>query len=85
MQVQGTVDHDKYLGIPSLQSRSKKRAFEYLKDCVWARINSWNNKKLSHTGKEVLLKSVDQALPNYVMSIVLLPRGSLILVCDVSY
>ena len=37
--------------------------------------NSWNNKKLSRAGKEVLLKSVGQALPNYVMSVVLLPRG----------
>ena len=75
LQVQGTVDHDKYLVIPSLQGRSKKRAFEYLKDCVWTRINSWNNKKLSRADKEVLLKYVGQALPNYVMSIVLLPRG----------
>ena len=31
MKVQGIVDHDKYLGIPSLQGGSKKRAFEYLR------------------------------------------------------
>ena len=58
LQVQETVDHNKYLSIPSLQGRSKKQTFEYLKDCVWARINSWNNKKFSRDSKEVLLKSV---------------------------
>ena len=42
---------------------------------MWARINNWNNKKLSRAGNEVLLKSVAQALPNYVMSVILLLMG----------
>ena len=43
---------------------------------MWARINNWNNKKLSHAGgKEVLLKSVAQALLNYVMFVILLLMG----------
>ena len=46
-----------------------------MKDCVWACINSWNNKKLSRAGKEVILKFIDQALPNYVMSVGLLSWG----------
>ena len=67
-----TTDHGKYLGIPSFISRSKRKTFEFLKDSVWARKNNWNNKKLSRVGNEVLLKSVAQALPNYVMSVILL-------------
>ena len=55
--------------------RSKRKAFDYLKDCVWKRINNWNTKKLSKAGKEILIKIVAQALPNYVMSVLLLPRG----------
>lgn len=39
------------------------------------RINSWSSKFLSKGGKEVLVKSVAQALPTYVMSCFLLPQN----------
>ena len=46
-----------------------------MKDRVWSRLNNWNNKSLSHAGKEVLLKTVAQALPTYTMDVMLLPIG----------
>ena len=64
-----------YLGIPSLIGRSKRKAFDYLKDYVWKRLHNWNAKKLSRAGKEIFLKTVAQALSIYVMSILLLPTG----------
>ena len=75
LQVHGTIDHGKYLGISSLIGKSKRRAFDCLKDHVWATIHNWNNKKLSRVGKEILLKSVAQDIPNFVMSMILLPLG----------
>ena len=51
------------------------RELGYLKDCVWKRLHNWNTKKLCRAGKEILLKTVAQALPNYIMSVLLLPRG----------
>lgn len=39
------------------------------------RIQSWENMILSRSGKEVLLKTVVQALPSYAMSVFLLPMG----------
>ncbi|XP_019166552.1 PREDICTED: uncharacterized protein LOC109162294 [Ipomoea nil] len=65
----------KYLGLPSFIGRNKKAAFSYIEDKIRQRILSWNKKLLSQAGKEVLLKSVAQAMPTFSMSVFLLPMG----------
>ncbi|KAJ8768947.1 hypothetical protein K2173_023942 [Erythroxylum novogranatense] len=67
------MENGKYLGLPSLVGKSKKAIFHYLKDRLWRRVNGWNNCLLSRAGKEVMLKSVAQAIPSYCMSVFLLP------------
>ena len=73
--VGGTSDHGLYLGTPSFVGRNKKKVFEYIKDRVWKKLNGWNTKKLSRAGKEILLKTVAQAVLTFVMSVLLLPLG----------
>ena len=73
-QVLGT---GKYLGLPSMIGRSKHATFKFIKDRIWNEINSWSSRCLSQAGREVLIKSVLQSIPSYVMSIFLFP-GSLI-------
>lgn len=68
-------DHSKYLGLPLVLGRSKKSIFSYIKERVTKKIKSWKSKFLSAAGKEVLLKSVVQALPVYTMSCFRLPKG----------
>ncbi|CAA7020263.1 unnamed protein product [Microthlaspi erraticum] len=63
-----------YLGLPENMSGSKKRIFTFIHDRLSKRINSWSAKLLSKGGKEVMIKSVAQALPKYVMSCFLLPQ-----------
>jgi hypothetical protein len=58
-----------YLGLPSMVGRSKEETFSYIKDRVWKRINSWRGRSLSKAGKEVMIKSVLQAIPYYVISV----------------
>ena len=69
-QVLGT---GKYLGLPSTIGRSKKATFKFVKDRIWNRVNSWSSRCLSQAGQEILIKSVLQSIPSYVMSIFLLP------------
>ncbi|PNX70556.1 ribonuclease H, partial [Trifolium pratense] len=57
-----------YLGLPSMIGRSKKAIFSYIKDRIWKKVNSWRGRALSKAGKEVMIKSVLQAIPSYVMS-----------------
>jgi hypothetical protein len=66
---------DKYLGMPTDVGISANGAFKYIKDRIWRRIQGWMEKCLSAGGKEMLIKSVVQAIPTYSMSCFKLPRG----------
>ncbi|XP_019175759.1 PREDICTED: uncharacterized protein LOC109171082 [Ipomoea nil] len=66
-------DFGKYLGLPSVVGRNRRAVFAYVEQKLKQRFGSWNKKLLSKAGKEVLLKSVAQAMPTYTMSIYLLP------------
>jgi len=72
--VQAVLGTGKYLGLPSMIGRDRKATFAYIKDRVWQKINSWSGKCLSKAGCEVMIKSVLQAIPAYVMSIYQLPH-----------
>lgn len=65
--------HEKYLGIPSISGRSKKVIFDSLMDRIWKKLQGWKEKLLSRAGKEVLLKSVIQAIPTYLMGVYKIP------------
>ena len=67
--------NEKYLGMPSDVGTSKNGAFKYRKDRLWAKIQGWMEKVLSAAGKEVLIKSIAQAIPVYSMACFKLPRG----------
>ena len=77
LAVQAVLGTGKYLGLPSMVGRSKKATFSFIKDRVWQRINSWSSKCLSKAGREVMIKSVLQSMPSYVMSIFRLPNNLL--------
>ncbi|XP_019194966.1 PREDICTED: uncharacterized protein LOC109188792 [Ipomoea nil] len=75
-QILGVVqapNFGKYLGLPAFVGRNKKAAFAYIEDKIRQRIGSWNKKLLTQAGKEILLKSVAQAMPTFSMSVFLLP------------
>lgn len=65
----------KYLGLPSLIDRNRRATFNFIKDRVWNKISSWKSKTLSMAGREMLIKSVVQAIPSYCMSMFLIPHS----------
>lgn len=64
---------DSYLGLPAFFSRSKSKDFQYIVDKVWKVVQGWKKSLFSTAGKEVLIKSVGQALPTYAMSLFQIP------------
>lgn len=68
------ADHNStYLGLPNVIGRNKAAILGYLKDKVNMKISSWDQKFISRSGKEILVKTVVQALPSYAMSVFLIP------------
>jgi len=61
--------NDKYLGLPALVGADRSYCFRHLIDRVISRINGWKEKLLSMGGKEILIKSIAQAVPVYAMMI----------------
>jgi hypothetical protein len=61
--------------MPTDAGKSKNGAFKYLKDRVWSKIQGRMEMILSVGGKEVLIKSIAQAVPAYSMAGFKLPRG----------
>lgn len=67
LQMQQIEKHDKYMGLFSVVGQSRREAFTSLKDRVWQQIQGYEEKLLSQAGKEVLVKSVLQAISTYAM------------------
>ncbi|KAL0449059.1 UNVERIFIED_CONTAM: Chaperonin 60 subunit beta 4, chloroplastic [Sesamum latifolium] len=73
----GGDKHEKYLGLPIIVGRLKREVFEGLKDRFWKKLNGWTTKQLSQAGRAVLIITVLQALPSYVMTCFAIPDGIL--------
>ena len=73
-----TTKFKKYLSLPPIMGRSKKRAFNEIKNRIWKRLQGWKEKLLSQAGREILIKAMIQAIPSYAMSCFKLPAS----LCD---
>ncbi|CAJ2643989.1 unnamed protein product [Trifolium pratense] len=73
--VQQVLGTGRYLGLPSMVGRSRKATFRFIKDRIWKKINSWSSRCLSQAGREVMIKSVLQTIPSYIMSVFLIPHS----------
>lgn len=64
----------KYIGLPEQFGHKKSEMFAYIIEKVRAVTQRWNQRYLSHGGKEVLLKAVVLAMPIYSMNVFKLPK-----------
>ncbi|KAH1063333.1 hypothetical protein J1N35_028320 [Gossypium stocksii] len=72
--VQSSNNLVRHLGFSNVVDRSKKVAFQGLKDGFRQRIDNWSIKHLSQEGKEVFIKVVLKSIPTYSMACFLLPK-----------
>lgn len=56
--------------------RSTKESFEFMPTRIRNLVGTWSGKEASCAGREVLIKSVAQAVPTYPMSCFLLPKDT---------
>ncbi|KAM1022440.1 hypothetical protein ACFX2A_044452 [Malus domestica] len=75
LMIQSKQGFGKYLGLQANFGHSKKAVFAEIRDKIEARMSGWAEQFLSQAGKEILVKTVAMALPNYAMSCFKLPIG----------
>jgi hypothetical protein len=73
LQVHNVAGEAKYLGLPTPEGRMKKGRFQPLRNQFGKRMNDWSERNMSQAGKDILIKSVAQALPTYIMGVFKLP------------
>lgn len=67
--VRRSHQYERYLGLPPIIGRSKRRAFSKIKENLWQQLQFWKGCLLSQGEREVLLKAVALALPTFTMSV----------------
>jgi len=78
LPVKISVNINKYLGMPTHFGLSKEQDFSFIMNKIWSKLKGWKEKSLSFEGKGVLIMAVAHAIPTYIMSYFLLPKG----ICD---
>ena len=79
-----TTQFEKYLGLPPIMGRSKRQAFNDIKERIWKRLQGWKEKLLSQAGRETLIKAVVQAIPTYAMSCFKFPASLCAEICSMA-
>ena len=69
----------KYLGAPLFPSTKRSENFNYLVQQVDRRLTGWKMKTLSWAGRNILIKSVVQAVPTFSMSAFDVPKQTSII------
>lgn len=75
MGFEATQSHEKYLGLPSLIGRQKKKTFESVNAKILQKLQLWKEKLFSVWGNEVLIKAVAMTIPTYAISIFYFPTS----------
>ena len=65
---------ERYLGLPTAIGRITSGTFDHIGERARGKMQGWSEKLLACAGREVLLKSVVQAIPTYSMSTFLLTK-----------
>ncbi|OMO52067.1 reverse transcriptase [Corchorus capsularis] len=73
--VSRVLERDKYLGLPIMVGKNKKRELNFIKERLLHRVNSWCSKLFSIAGKAVMIQSIAQSVHIYLMSVFRFPKS----------
>jgi hypothetical protein len=76
LHVPNTTVEEKYNGLPTPNGRMSKEKFKSTKQRLVKRCSNWADRNMSMAAKEVLIKSVAQAIPTYSMGVFKLPANT---------
>ena len=62
-------DYEQYLRLPMIVGKSKTNTFKGVKEKITNKVTRWKEKFISQAGREILIKTIAQAVPTYTMSI----------------
>ena len=65
----------KYLGLPMACGKSKVDTFKEVHDRINKRVMGWKEKLFSKARREVLIKTIAQAIPLYSMGLFKIPKA----------
>ena len=66
---------EKYLGLPMASGKSKVNTFKEMHDRINKRVMGWKEKLISKARREVLIKTIAQAIQIYSMGLFKIPKG----------
>jgi hypothetical protein len=78
LEVESTSFDEKYLGLPIPEGRMKNGKLQSTKERLRKKCSDWNEKYMSGSAKETLIKSVAQAITTHAMSVFKFSAG----LCD---
>ena len=68
-------DCETYLDLPMVGGKSKVDTFKGLQEKITKKVmGGWKKKFISKAGREILIKTVAQAIPTYTMGIFKIPK-----------
>ncbi|OMO64639.1 reverse transcriptase [Corchorus capsularis] len=73
--VSRVLERDKYLGLPIMIGKNKKQELNFIKERLLQRVASWRNKLFSIVGKAIMIHSIAQSIPVYLMSVFRFPKS----------
>jgi hypothetical protein len=73
LMVENSAHEEKYLGLPIPEKRIDKGKFKTTKERLSKKFTNWAERYMLVSAKEVLIKSVAQAIPTYAMGVFKLP------------
>ena len=68
------IDCERYLGLSMVGGKSKVATFKEILEQIAKRVMGWKEKYISKAGRQILIKTIAQAIPTYSMSTFRIPK-----------